>query len=156
MRRVERGRLGAEERVGAHRRRQIWPGELAGPADLRRRIASARDDFFERVEKGVEEGDIGVYIAGLDLGNGIRFRALDAIERRRGIGLGRVSYPRKKRRGPGSSARQGEKNVLLWGFAWLGRGPNSELGRFGSPSASFIFLIFFIFFFLFLISICFI
>jgi hypothetical protein len=107
MRRVEIGRLGAEERVGAHRQRQIWLRELAGPVDLRRWIASARDDFCERVEKGVEGGDRGDYIVGLDLGNRLGFRALDAIERRRGVGLGRVSCPGKKRRllgGPESLA----------------------------------------------------
>jgi hypothetical protein len=56
-----------EERRGrmAHWRRRIWPGELAGMAEIRRRIASARGGLCEREERRGERESRGLYRRGI-------------------------------------------------------------------------------------------
>jgi hypothetical protein len=52
---VKTERTEGRTRSEKHRRRRIWPRELAGMAEIRRQIASAQEGLCERKEKGAGE-----------------------------------------------------------------------------------------------------
>jgi hypothetical protein len=60
-------------RTGAHPRRRIWPGELAGGAESGEGFRQFQRELA-RGRKGGEEGDAGLFIADSSLQEGLGFR----------------------------------------------------------------------------------
>jgi hypothetical protein len=136
--------IGERRRTGAHRRRQIWPEELAGAAVSNDEIH--RSEIISRgEEKGVEGGDRGGFIGGSGVreGVGLRLGAMDGWGRRRARpGLLDGGRGNPDGRAPLVSGWRARTDTLS-GLDEIGPGPILRLGRFGPPWPFSLFLILF-------------